>query len=267
MSRIRNFFRRFASWFRKPEASELTPAPAPEPVKVGSLCPTNVWVGEISPEVQLNLLLNCGVQTWNARVARGDGFWPDLSGTDLHERARRERAMIWGKPIDLSGTERLVLADINLSCANLDNVAFVAGDVLAHAGAVDPTAATRGADLRRANLARSRMRKAKLALSNLEGAILEGADLREADLRRASFARADLRNANLLDAKLEGANFAWADLSGAIVSAKSLESANLFGAKLSHTSVLGYQPTGLVFGRNLMGRSVRLVPTLDRAWT
>jgi uncharacterized protein YjbI with pentapeptide repeats len=70
----------------------------------------------------------------------------------------------------------------------------------------------------------------------------------------------------MLDARLEGANFAWADLSGAIFSANSLEGANLFGAKLSHTSVLGYQPTGLVFGRNLMGRRVRLVPTMGVAW-
>ena len=268
MSRIRNFFRRFSSWFRKPAPSPVpTPVTTEEPVETGGFCRMNMWVGDISPARQLDLLLNCGVQAWNTRIAHGDGFWPDLAGTDLHDRARRERAMIWGKPADLSGPERLVLADINLASANLEDVAFVASDVLAHAGAVDPSAATRGADLRRANLARSRMRKARLSLSNLEGATLEGADLREADLRRASFARADLRNANLLDAKLDGANFAWADLSGAIVSAKALDGANLFGARLSHTTVLGYQPTGLLFGRNLLGRNVRLVPTLKRAWS
>jgi uncharacterized protein YjbI with pentapeptide repeats len=250
----------------KPKPAPASVVPAPEPEVAGEVCALNMWVGEISQKRQLDLLFNCGVGAWNARRATGDKFWPDLSGANLHDDARKGRAMVWGKPADLAGKERVVLAGINLASANLEDVTFVAGDVLVNASATDPAAVTRGADLRRANLSRSKLRKAKLALSNLEGAALEGADLREADLRRANFARADLRNANLLDAKLDGANFAWADLSGTIVSAKALEGANLFGARLSHASVLGYQPTGLVFGRNLMGRSVRLVPTLKSAW-
>lgn len=268
MAWFKNLVANFMSLFRKPKpkASPAVAAPAATPEPEGEVCALNMWVGEIDQGRQLNLLFNCGVPAWNSRRSTGDKFWPDLSGVDLHDRARNGRAMVWGKPADLSGKERVVLAGINFSSANLEDVTFVAGDVLAQANAVDPAAAARGADLRRANLSRSKLRKAKLALSNLEGADLEGADLREADVRRANFARADLRNANLLDAKLDGANFAWADLSGAIVSAKALEGANLFGARLSHTSVLGYQPTGLVFGRNLMGRSVKLVPTMGVVW-
>jgi len=254
----------FKSLFGKPK---FKPAPAsvvpvPEPEVEGEVCALNMWVGEISQKRQLDLLFNCGVGAWNSRRATGDKFWPDLSGVDLHDDARKGRTMVWGKPTDLSGKERVVLAGINLESANLEAVQFVSSDVLRQAVLADPDTKEFGADLRRANLARSKLRLARLTLSNLEATNLEGADLRDADLRRANFARADLRNANLLDAKLEGANFAWADLSGAIVSATSLEHANLFGAKLSHTSVLGYQPTGLVFGRNLMGRNVRLVPTL-----
>jgi len=268
MAWFRNILARIASFFRKPKPKVPTvaPPPAPTPEPEGEVCALNMWVGEIDQRRQLDLLFNCGVLAWNSRRSTGDKFWPDLSGVDLHDRARNGRTMVWGKPADLAGKERVVLAGINFASANLEDVAFVAGDVLAQPNAVDPAVAARGADLRRANLSRSKLRKAKLALSNLEGAELEGADLREADLRRANFARAELRNANLLDAKLDGANFAWADLSGAIVSAKALEGANLFGARLSHTSVLGYQPTGLVFGRNLLGRSVRLVPTMGVAW-
>ena len=267
------WFSRLSAFFKslfgkpKPKAPSTAAVPANEPEVAGEVCALNMWVGEISQKRQLDLLFNCGVGAWNARRATGDKFWPDLSGAHLHDDARKGRTMVWGKPADLAGKERVVLAGINLESANLEAVQFVSGDVLSQVAQADADAMEFGADLRRANLARSKLRKARLTLSNLEAANLEGADLRDSDLRRANFTRADLRNANLLDAKLEGANFAWADLSGAIVSAKSIERANLFGAKLSHTSVLGYQPTGLLFGRNLMGRSVRLVPTLKSAWS
>lgn len=262
MNAIRRFFSRIAAWFRRPESAgasaEATPAetsPAPE-TKIGNYCELKFWSGEIDKQQQLTLLMSCGVLVWNSRIEAGkeknERFWPDLSGSDLHELSKSAKSMIWGKPADIVGGERVVLADINLESANLEGVTF------AREGA--------GADLRRALLSRSKLRHAKMPKSNFEGASLEGADLRDADLRHANFSRAVLRNANLLDAKLDGANFAWADLSGAIVSAKALEGANLFGARLSHTSVLGYQPTGLVFGRNLMGRRVKLVPKMGVAW-
>lgn len=258
MNAIRKFFSRIAAWFRRPKkadaSAEATPAetpPASEP-EIGNYCELKFWGGGINKQQQLTLLMRCGVLTWNSRVKTGERFWPDLSGSDLHELSKSAKSMIWGKPADIVGGERVVLAEINLESANLEGVTF------AREGA--------GADLRRALLSRSKLRHAKMPKSNFEGASLEGADLRDADLRQANFSRADLRNANLLDAKLDGANFAWANLSGAIVSAKALEGANLFGARLSHTSVLGYQPTGLVFGRNLMGRRVRLVPKMRVAW-
>lgn len=265
------WFKKLYAWiislFRKPKPPQAGVGPVQALEPAGEICALNVWIGEIDQRRQLDLLFNCGVVAWNSRRSSGDQFWPDLSNVDFHARARNARTMVWGKPTDLAGQERVVLADINLENANLESVLFVSGDVLNQVRQADPDGKTFGADLRRANLVRSKLKKARLTLSNLEDANLEGADLRDADLRKANFARANLRNANMLDAKLEGANFAWADLSGAIVSAKSLEGANLFGAKLSHTSVLGYQPTGLVFGRNLMSSRVRLVPTLKSAWS
>jgi hypothetical protein len=265
MAWFKKLFASFMSLFgkRKPK---VVPAGAAADAAV-EVCALNYWIGEIRKHRQLYLLLHCGVSAWNFRIETGDKFWPDLSGVNLHDKARADRAMIWGKPADLVGGERLVLAGINLACANLEGVQFVPHDIIGHGAAIDSSTQACGADLRRANLAHVKLQKARLSLSNLESANLQGADLRDADLRKANFARADLRNANMLDARLEGANFAWADLSGAIFSANSLEGANLFGAKLSHTSVLGYQPTGLVFGRNLLSNRVRLVPTLHSAWS
>lgn len=262
MNAIRKFFSRIAAWFRRPKSADAcaeatsVETPAASNARIGNYCELKFWGGKINKDQQLDLLMRCGVLTWNALVKTGEKsderFWPDLSGSDLHELSKSAKSMIWGKPADIVGGERVVLADINFESANLEGVTFAREEA--------------GADLRRAQLSRSKLRHAKMPKSNFEGASLEGADLRDTDLRQANFSRAFLRNANLLDAKLDGANFAWADLSGAIVSAKALEGANLFGARLSHTSVLGYQPTGLVFGRNLMGRRVRLVPKMGVAW-
>jgi uncharacterized protein YjbI with pentapeptide repeats len=154
-------------------------------------------------------LFDDGVALWNQHRKDKD-FRPDFSGLNFLREAAKTR--LWGRPADLAGEERVILAGIDFSNADLQ------GCTLTHA------------DLRGANLAGADLRKA-----NLSGALLNDADLSNCDMRGATldgtqFARAKLAGANLSGASLKNASFAWCDLRETIVGARNLQDANVFGA-------------------------------------
>lgn len=88
------------------------------------------------------------------------------------------------------------------------------------------------ADLGRACLVGSDLKKADLRRAYLVGAYLEGADLRRACLVEANLGGADLRGAYLVEADLRGANLRGAYLVGAYLKEADLEGADLGGADL-----------------------------------
>jgi hypothetical protein len=164
---------------------------------------------ELRSSQQHKWLFDDGVMHWNQH-RREKGFRPNFAGVNFVKEAAKTR--LYGRPVDIIGEERVMLAGIDFTNAELQ------GSTLAKA------------DLRNARLAGADLRNA-----NLAGALVNGADLRDADLRGANldgaqFARAKLAHANLSGASARGANFAWADLSHAIVGARNLAEANLFGA-------------------------------------
>lgn len=133
-----------------------------------------------------------------------------------------------------------------------------------------------GADLRKADLSRLRLRTGSLRKAKLAGAVmagaellataLDGADLAGADLRGASLDRCDLTGATLTDARLEGAlldrcplddaraakadlsrarlarsTALRADLSGAILAGGSFEDVDFAAADLTDSDLRGAQ--------------------------
>jgi uncharacterized protein YjbI with pentapeptide repeats len=86
------------------------------------------------------------------------------------------------------------------------------------------------------NLAKARLRGARLGRATLSAANLEGADLSDADLTnarldRANLSYANLRNANLDKADLAGARLMRADLGGTnLAQARNLTEGQLFGS-------------------------------------
>lgn len=200
-----------------------------------------------------DFLLQCGVTRWNQERRTPHIFWPDFSNFDFVSEARKG-SRIWGVPVNSTGAERVVLADADLEHADLRGCSLGSTVELSK----DRDLSHPGADLSNANLTSAVLCDAKLWRVTFEGADLRDADLRRAHLRDANFAHANLVNANLLDADLHNANLSWADLTGAIVSEKALRTANLFGAKMANVAVPGFQPKGLLFGRNLMSLSGRV---------
>jgi hypothetical protein len=154
-------------------------------------------------------LFDDGVVHWNQH-RREKEFRPNFAGLNFVKETAKTR--LYGRPVDIIGEERVMLAGIDLGNADMQGCTLTKADLR--------NARLAGADLRNANLA---------------GALMNGADLRDADLRGAhldgtQFARANLAHANLAGASCKGANFAWADLSHAIAGARNLAEANLFGA-------------------------------------
>src|ERR1700722_13206235 len=90
-------------------------------------------------------------------------------------------------------------------------------------------------DLKKANLRKKDLRRAKLNDADLYGANLEGAILSEADLRGANLALATLAQVTFRESDLDGANLSGADLHEASFSRANLCGANLHKANLSKT--------------------------------
>lgn len=164
---------------------------------------------ELRSSQQHKFLFDDGVPHWN-RHRHEKPFKPNFAGLNFVKEAGKTR--LFGRPVDLVGDERVMLAGIDLSYADLQGCTLTK------------------ADLRNANFAGANLRNA-----NLAGALLNGADLRDADLRGANldgaqFARARLMHANLGGASCKNTNFAWADMRHVIAGAKNFAEANLFGA-------------------------------------
>jgi hypothetical protein len=164
---------------------------------------------ELRSSQQHAWLFDDGVVHWNQH-RRDKEFRPNFAGLNFVKEAAKTR--LFGRPVDLIGDERVMLAGVDWSNAELQ-----------------------GCTLTKADLRNARLRGADLRNVNLAGALLNGADLTDADLRGANldgaqFARAKLAHANLAGASCKNTNFAWADLNHAVVGARNLAEANLFGA-------------------------------------
>lgn len=163
---------------------------------------------EMRSSQQHRWLFDDGVLHWNQRKHDSD-FLPNFAGINFVKEAARSR--LWGRPADIIGDERVLLAGIDWAFADLQ-----------------------GATLTRADLRSARLIGANLRNANLAGALLNGADLTDCDLRGANldgaqFARTTLVHANLTGASMKNTNFAWANLTHASFAARALQDANLFG--------------------------------------
>jgi len=201
---------------RPPEAPPPPPPPPEPPVVVdvtagngGPPSHAHAPEHELRSSQQHRWLFDDGVAGWNRHRGEKE-FKPVFHGINFVRESAKTR--LWGCPIDLSGDERVVLANVDFSYADLQGCVFAR------------------ADLRGAQLFGADLRKADLTCALANGANLEGCDLRGAILDGAQFARANLRHANLAGARMKDANFAWADLSHAIVSWRNLQEARLMGA-------------------------------------
>jgi uncharacterized protein YjbI with pentapeptide repeats len=90
-----------------------------------------------------------------------------------------------------------------------------------------------------ANLAWTRLERARLAFANLEGANLEGANLTGANLAGVSLEQANLAGAILMGANLAEANLAEANLQGANLQGANLQVSNLYKTNLEGANLAG----------------------------
>lgn len=164
---------------------------------------------ELRSSEQHAFLFDDGVLHWNQH-RHAKSFKPNFAGLNFVREAAKTR--LFGRPADLAGDERVMLAGVDWSHADLQGCILTKAD-LRHAKLI-------GADLRKANLTGALLMNADLTDCDLRGAVLDG----------AQFARARLVNANLAGATCAAANFAWADLTNAALGARNLAEANLFGA-------------------------------------
>ncbi len=88
------------------------------------------------------------------------------------------------------------------------------------------------------------LKKAEMWRTNLGRARLVYADLSEADLNGADLSEADLSEANLSEAKLNGADLRWANLSWGYLREANLSDANLVGAQFVETDLTHADLTG-----------------------
>ncbi len=161
----------------------------------------------MASQEQLDLLLNGGVDAWNAQRELSIAVPIDLSDADL------------------SGQD---LAGVNLSRANLQNANFT-GSVLRGAdfgGAQLSGASFLGADLKEANLTSAILVGTVLSRANLQEADIRGAILHETDITGSDFTGAELANTNFQDTKVSISTIGLNELSeaqrGGLVAADTL---------------------------------------------
>jgi hypothetical protein len=169
------------------------------------------------------ILLQKGVEVWNAWRAREPSSRPDLSRADL-------------SGADLQGVD---LREAKLSGANLSGADLQTADLRQAelSGANLSGTDLQGADLRQAELSGANLRKANLCAANLQLAALKGADLRETKLIEANLKGADLGFAVLVDTDLTNA-----DLSGCRVYGISAWRVKVEGAKQSDLIITEGEP-------------------------
>ncbi|WP_421980260.1 pentapeptide repeat-containing protein [Roseibium sp.] len=144
-------------------------------------------------------------------------------GVESWNRRREEDPFV----PDLSGAD---LTRANLKGANLSKSRLERADL--------SKANLAWADLREAKLYRADLMSANLRGADLTVAKLEKADLTSADLKEAKLEKADLRGADLTRAQLRGAQLEKADLSGADLSKANLAWADLREAKLYRANLM-----------------------------
>ncbi|NOY63542.1 MAG: toll/interleukin-1 receptor domain-containing protein [Gammaproteobacteria bacterium] len=159
------------------------------------------------------ILLQQGMDGWNAWRKQNPAIMPDLSGCALI-----------GENLIGANLSKVNLHGANLSSANLHQ------------------ADLRGANLSQVNLSRANLSNADLTLAVVSEANLEHTNFRGANLRRAHLRRSSLHQAILLDAELNVANLREADASGADLrranlSASVLSEANFHGANLQRANL------------------------------
>jgi hypothetical protein len=186
---------------------------------------------ELRSSQQHKWLFDDGVAHWNQHRHQ-TAFKPNFAGVNFVKEAAKTR--LFGRPADLVGDERVSLAGVDWSHADLQGCTLTK------------------ADMRGAKLAGADLRNANLAGALLNGADLTGADLRGANLDGAQLARAKLTHTNLAGASCKNTNFAWTDLTHTIVGAKNLAEANTFGV---------VRDGGLKFQRRVVAPPIPWLPT------
>src|SRR5579884_31661 len=181
-----------------------------------------------------------GIEEWNKWREEHPDIVPDLNDTELSGAVLRKA--------DLSDTDLLAadlrgadLSDAKLNGADLSD-ANLSGAKLNRADLSD--AKLNGANLDRVDMEEVFLKKAEMWRTNLGRARLVYADLSEADLNGADLSEADLSEANLSEAKLNGADLRWANLSWGYLREANLSDANLVGAQFVETDLTHADLTG-----------------------
>jgi uncharacterized protein YjbI with pentapeptide repeats len=167
----------------------------------------------------LDLLLNKGVEAWNA--------WRESERGSIPAHPDRP-----GRSEDLIKVLYPDVSEPDLSGANLVGLKLAEAD-LSWANLV-------GADLRGADLHKAKFRNARLFQANLSGALLDEANFFLADLIGAY-----LGNACLFRATLNWANLNWAKLENACLREAELMRASLVGADLKGADLTGCRVHGV----------------------
>jgi uncharacterized protein YjbI with pentapeptide repeats len=154
------------------------------------------------------MILDRGVEIWNAWRAENRRIRPDLRDCDLRGRK-------------LDGT---VMRHASLHNADCTGASF--------AGADFTSAAMIGANFGHAGLRETILRNADLYKADMNKADLVGANLVGANLNRATLTESVAQRVNLSEANCLGASFHRADLQSAFLLGANLSRANLTGADL-----------------------------------
>ena len=160
----------------------------------------------MADEEQLAIIVEDGVQRWNAWLVENPRVLTDLSGADLQ-----------GFYLVAANFRGINLQDAVLKGARLEGANLTAANLA-------------GVDFSSANLTKAKLSKARLEGANLTKANLSGVDLADANLPNTI-----LTDANFMNAALTGANFRGA----------TLERASFVEAKIDHRTVgLGHLLAG-----------------------
>jgi uncharacterized protein YjbI with pentapeptide repeats len=177
--------------------------------------------------VDPTVLLDDGVDGWNAWRRENRSERPDLTGIDLSDRDLTE---IDFSELDLTGAD---LYGADLTRANM-----------------------KMATLKEADLSDCVMADIDLYKAELSGCFLTGADLRGSYLAESNLDSVDLRGANLVGADLRGASLRAANLSHADLSGATLDDAVVLGSDFSHAVFSEASLFGMDYGtwRSMEGR-------------